>query len=170
MGGDQGSVESVGRFGSRCIDFFACLTRESVDGSVVVPPLLCHQTTTNRYCGTAHSCSHLIHTYVAPCRPAQALRMFSWRDSQAHLLHALPAALSLGLPLFTPLPTLPGAKQPPGLWTAYRLLAAATQRSLLSVVLAVVLPAAMGIARVLLSGRWRSGWNASSVARGSNTL
>lgn len=78
--------------------------------------------------------------------------MFSWRDSQAHLLHALPAALSIGLPLFTPLPTLPGAKQPPGLWTTYQLLAAATLRSLLSVVLAVVLPAAMGIARVLLSG------------------
>ena len=94
------------------------------------------------------------------------LVMLTYRDSAAKLLHAVPAALALGLPLLTAGgAAISGSRPGSGsrsrsggsgnggpLGPAYVALAGGALRTLGSILLAVGLPVLLGVARTLISG------------------
>ena len=71
--------------------------------------------------------------------------MLSYRDSTAELLHSVPLALALGLPLLT-------LSKGGSTARAYAGMAAAALRMLASLLMAVLAPALFGVVRTLVSG------------------
>ena len=94
------------------------------------------------------------------------LVMLTYRDSAARLLHAVPAALALGLPLLTAggaarsgsrsgsgsKSRSDGSGNGGSLGPAYAALAGGALRTLGSILLAVGLPVLLGVGRTLTSG------------------
>ena len=86
------------------------------------------------------------------------LVMLTYRDSAARLLHVVPAALALGLPLLTAGGAARSKSRSGGsgndgpLGPAYAALAGGALRTLGSILLAVGLPVLLGVGRTLASG------------------
>jgi len=79
--------------------------------------------------------------------------MVSYRDKLAQVLHNVPLALALGLPLLVPAAATKGRKNMPSLAAAYRAMLGGAARTLASVLLAVLLPVVGGVVRVLATGK-----------------